>query len=235
MKLGLIFSLSFVIMAFSLTTYPEPAEKIAVEIEKDDLYTPIRTAHPKPPTPPPPVINTTSEPLLDDSPDFTTEPIPEPPIDDKIVVPTTEPIDFQPTTEPVVPPPPIIDVQEEDKDIEEIFMVVEEMPRFSGCEAESTREEKRKCATSAMLKFIYSKIKYPAVAREAGIEGMVVIRFIVEKDGAVSNAEIVREIGGGCGKEAQRVVELMPNWIPGKQLNRTVRVQYNLPVKFSLQ
>ena len=86
-----------------------------------------------------------------------------------------------------------------------------------------------------MLKYLYKHIKYPKIARENGIEGMVVIQFIVGKDGKISDAKIVREIGGGCGKAALDVVEEMPEWIPGKQRLRNVNVRFNLPVKFKLQ
>ena len=108
------------------------------------------------------------------------------------------------------------------------------MPTYKGCEAVQNKEERKICADQEMLKFIYKNIKYPALARENGIEGMVVIRFIVNKNGSLSDYEIVREIGGGCGEEALRVVKKMPDWNPGKQRGRPVRVQFNLPVKYSL-
>lgn len=108
------------------------------------------------------------------------------------------------------------------------------MPRFPGCEDLPTQEEKEQCAQANMLQFVYQNVKYPAIAVENGVEGTVVIRFIVEADGRVSNIELARDIGGGCGQEGMRVVNMMPNWIPGKQEGETVRVQYNLPIKFKL-
>lgn len=116
---------------------------------------------------------------------------------------------------------------------EPIYKIVEQMPRFPGCETEEVSEsEKTKCAQDKMFKFIYDNIHYPAQARIKGIGGRVVVRFVVEKDGSISNTEIVRDIGGGCGKAAINVLKKMPNWIPGKQRGKPVRVQYNLPVKF---
>ena len=144
-----------------------------------------------------------------------------------------EDIEIEPprTAEPPPPPPP---PQEE-----EIFKVVEEMPRFPGCENEATTEAKKACADKKMLEFIYKNIKYPAIARENGIEGNVVITFVVEKDGVIKDARVVRDIGGQCGQEALRVVNLMNEqnikWAPGKQRGRPVRVQFNLPVKFKLE
>lgn len=119
---------------------------------------------------------------------------------------------------------------------EEIFKVVEEMPRFPGCEdaANLSREARNNCATRKMLEFIYNNIRYPAQAREAGIEGTVVISFIVETDGSITEPKTARDIGGGCGDEALRVVNLMPRWIPGKQQGQPVRTQFNLPVRYKL-
>jgi protein TonB len=90
-----------------------------------------------------------------------------------------------------------------------------------------------------MLEFIYKNIKYPAIARENGVEGTVVVQFVVEKDGSIANAKVVRDIGAQCGQEAMRVVQMMNQkglkWTPGKQRGRPVKVQFNLPVKFRLE
>jgi protein TonB len=80
-----------------------------------------------------------------------------------------------------------------------------------------------------------SHIRYPSLAKDNGIEGTVVVRFIVEKDGSISQPAIIRDIGGGCGAEALRVVKSMPTWLPGKQQGRPVRVQFSLPVQFKLR
>lgn len=122
---------------------------------------------------------------------------------------------------------------------EEIFRIVEQMPRFVSEECEELAEyddltEVRTCAQKAMLQFIYKNIKYPAEARETGISGTVVVRYVVAKDGSIQEAEVTREIGGGCGDEALRVVEMMPDWLPGVQGGRAVSVYYNLPIKFGL-
>jgi TonB family protein len=103
-----------------------------------------------------------------------------------------------------------------------IFMVVEQMPEFPG-------EEK------AWYRFLEENIHYPDSARLAGIQGNVYVTFVVNKDGSVSDARVLRGIGGGCDEEALRVVKSMPNWIPGKQRGKPVCVQYNLPIKFSLE
>ena len=117
---------------------------------------------------------------------------------------------------------------------DKVFKVVEDNPRFPGCEEFKDIAERKKCADEKMLDFIYTALKYPEEAKENGVEGMVVIKFIVERDGHLSNAEVVRDVGAGLGDEALRVVRGMPAWIPGKRRNNPVRVQYNLPIKFSL-
>ena len=119
---------------------------------------------------------------------------------------------------------------------EEIYKVVEEMPRFKNddCEKMDNYSEQKKCAETAMLKFLYSNIKYPKAAREAGIQGRAIIRFTVQKDGTIADAKILRNPGGGTGEEAQRVVYAMPNFVPGKQKGKAVNVSYTLPISFKL-
>lgn len=102
-----------------------------------------------------------------------------------------------------------------------VFTVVEKMPEFPG-------------GMSALMKFIGDHITYPKQAKQAGIQGKVFIRFIVEKDGSVSNVKVLRGIGGGCDEEAMRVVKMLPKWKAGEQNGQKVRVSFNIPIKFSL-
>ena len=126
--------------------------------------------------------------------------------------------------------------QPEDK----IFKVVEEMPRFPGCEdMAGSIDERKACSDKKLLEYLYKNLKYPAIARENGVEGMAVIQFVVEKDGSVAGAKVVRDPGAGTGTSALKVVEAMNSmgakWTPGKQRGRPVKVQYTLPVKFKLE
>ena len=110
---------------------------------------------------------------------------------------------------------------------------IEVQPRFPGCENDSlTLSERKKCADEKLHHFIYTNLKWP---RDFCGEGMVVVRFIIEKDGTITKPEVVRDIGGGCGEEALRVVKMMPNWVPGEQDGKPVRMQFNLPVRFKLE
>lgn len=120
-----------------------------------------------------------------------------------------------------------------------VLRSADEMPRFPGCEdMEASVRDKKKCADKEMLEFVYGNYRYPAEARRLGVEGTVVISFIIEKNGIVSEPKIVRDIGGGCGEEALRVIRLMQEqlirWAPARQDGQTVRCMYNLPVKFKL-
>lgn len=117
-----------------------------------------------------------------------------------------------------------VEINNEEEEIEEqqIFMVVESMPEFPGGEA-------------ALTKYLFDNIEYPQMAKESGIQGRVFVTFVVERDGNVTDVRVLRGIGGGCDEEAIRVVKGMPNWTPGKQRGKPVRVQFNLPIKFTLQ
>ncbi len=121
-----------------------------------------------------------------------------------------------------------------------IYKVADEMPRFPGCEnPDSTVEARQRCAERRLLEFVNQNIDYPLEARQKGHEGTVVVGFIVETDGSLSNIAIVRNVEGGCGDEAVRVVNLMNiaglRWVPGKKGGKPVRVQFNLPVRFKLE
>ena len=104
----------------------------------------------------------------------------------------------------------------------EIFTVVEEQPGYPGGE-------------EARIGFLQQNIKYPEEAKELGIQGRVFVTFVVEVDGSITDVRVLRGIGGGCDEEAVRVVRAMPKWVPGKQRGVPVRVQFNLPIKFTLQ
>lgn len=121
-----------------------------------------------------------------------------------------------------------------------IYDVVEIPPRFPACERlDTTLAVKQKCAEQQLLAFLYQNINYPYEARRENIEGTIVLRFVVEKDGTISNSQVMRDIGGGCGEEALRIVNAMNGlgirWVPGQQKGDAVRARYVLPVRFKLQ
>ena len=117
-----------------------------------------------------------------------------------------------------------------------IFNVVEEMPLYGQCTKLFKEKDKQKeCSNSEMLNFIYKEIKYPKSAIEQKVEGVIVIRMIINENGEIENPEIVRDIGAGCGAEGLRVVKLMPKWNPGIMNGYKSSVYFNLPIKFRLK
>ena len=119
-----------------------------------------------------------------------------------------------------VPPPPPPKPKEEAT--EEIFVVVEEMPEFPG-------------GQSALMKYLSENIRYPVIAQENGIEGRVICPFVVERDGSITDVQVVRGVDPSLDKEAVRVIQSMPKWKPGKQRGKPVRVRFTLPIVFRLQ
>lgn len=115
---------------------------------------------------------------------------------------------------------------------EQVFSVVEELPRFPGCEELGSVKEKYDCSKEKVKEFLDAELRWPG---QDDIEGMAVVSFIVEKDGSLSDIKVVRDLGGGCAAECIRVVKLMPNWIPAKQDGQPVRVEYHLPIRFRLE
>jgi TonB family protein len=121
----------------------------------------------------------------------------------------------------------------EDND-KNIFQVVEVIPRFPGCDT-GTKEELKKCAETKLLQFIYSNIKYPPLARENGIQGTAYVRFVVDKDGSIINIKTIRGITAEIRDECERVIRMMPKWVPGQQGGKPVKVMFNIPIKFKLE
>lgn len=115
-----------------------------------------------------------------------------------------------------------IEAVEEEVVEEEIFTIVEDMPSFPGGEAK-------------LFEYLGKNIKYPQIAKEAGISGIVYVNFVVDTNGEITDVKVLRGIGGGCDEEAMRVVKNMPKWSPGKQRGKPVKVSYNLPIRFSLK
>ena len=115
-----------------------------------------------------------------------------------------------------------VEVEEEEVEEQQIFQVVEEMPEFPGGMAEC-------------MKWLSKNMKYPTISQENGVQGRVIVQFVVNRDGSIVDAVVARGVDPYLDKEALRVVGLMPKWKPGKQRGKEVRVKYTLPVMFRLQ
>ena len=121
-----------------------------------------------------------------------------------------------------------------------IYQTTEIPARFPGCEMlDTTIAFKAQCANANLLNFVYNNIRYPQEAIQNNVEGTVVVRFVVEPDSLISQAEVLRDIGNGCGEEVLRVVDLLnvagARWIPGKVKGKDVRSYFTLPVRFKLE
>ena len=115
-----------------------------------------------------------------------------------------------------------VEVEEEEVEEQQIFQVVEEMPEFPGGMAEC-------------MKWLSKNMKYPTISQENGVQGRVIVQFVVNRDGSIVDATVARGVDPYLDKEALRVVGQMPKWKPGKQRGKEVRVKYTLPVMFRLQ
>ena len=124
--------------------------------------------------------------------------------------------------------PLVIDPDKEDeylaerKDTINVYDVVEQMPQFPG-------------GFQKMNEFIEENMQYPKKCAEKGVYGRVVITFVVERSGKLSNIRVVKSVHRALDKEALRIVKLMPRWIPGRQNGVTVRVKYIIPIRFSVK
>ncbi len=204
-QIGVALALLAVFFAFDIKQYERPEFDLGT-LELDLIEEEdIPITRPEEPPPPPPPEATQELIIVDDDVE----------IEDEFI------IDAEADLDEAIPEYTPIIMEEEEAADDYIFTIVEEQPEFPG-------------GTEAMYKFLRDNMRYPTMAREAGIQGTVFVTFVVERDGAITNVEVIRGIGGGCDEEAIRVVRNMPKWNPGKQRNQPVRVQFNLPVRFML-
>ncbi len=211
LEIGLVVALAGVLLAFSWKKADKETSDFAqIEHAQEEEEIVIQTADNTPPPPPPPAevpeVTTVIE-IVDDN----KEDIQEVSFNAEVTD-DTKNIEITPVK------------IEDDVEVEEekVFTVVEQDPEFPG-------------GMEALLKYLAQNIKYPPLARDNGITGKVFVTFVVERDGSIANVKLLRDIGGGCGAEAIRVVKSMPKWNPGKQRGKAVRVQFNLPVNFTLK
>jgi len=207
LNLGLAFAVFVTLVAFEYKSGDDGALKDLGQVSdnfEDILDIPITE---QPPPPPPPPIE---QPIIQEIPD-------EVKIEDKIEV--NFDVDVKETTvikEIVIAEVPVI-VEK----VDQIFDVVETQPSPPG-------------GMSAWNKYLSDNLKYPTQARRMGVEGSVIVVFVVNTDGSIQDVEVLRGIGGGCDEEAVRVVSGAPKWEPGKQRGRAVRTRMRLPIRFKL-
>jgi protein TonB len=166
---------------------------------------------------------------------------------------------------PPPPPPPeqitvveeIVDLQEEliiesvevdqDDEVEDIdffgeetdevlqFAVVENKPVFPGCENEKTEEDRAACFQKMMGRHIQNNFKFPELSKQMGSSGVIVVNFIIEKDGSISGVRVLRGVDEALDEEAMRVIKKLPKFEPAKQRGRPVRMSFNMPINAKFQ
>ena len=204
LQIGLAISLLLILGAFEFRSYEKGLSSLGVfdlETEwEEEIENTFREEKPPPPPPPPPeeII------IVED----------EEEIENEIEIEDTESDED-------------LEIEEEEEATDEIFMIVEDMPRFQGCTDDA-------CTQQKIMTYIARNTKYPPIAKENNITGRVFISFVVDKTGSVTKVKILRGVDKYLDAEAVRVVKSMPKFKPGKQRGKPVNVQYNVPINFKL-
>ena len=210
--IGYVIVLAFMFVSFEWTKRDvkiDMSQAVADLVFEEEIEIPI-TEQPEMATPPPPpeapaIVETLTI------------------VDDDMDIESTEIASSEETGQAVeiayVPPT----VEEEDAEEQEIFEVVEQMPEFPNG------------GMAGLMQFLSKNIKYPTIAQENGTQGRVTVQFVVNADGSIVDAKVIRGVDPYLDKEALRVINSMPKWKPGMQRGKAVRVKYTVPVMFRLQ
>ena len=210
--IGYVIVLAFMFVSFEWTKRDvkiDMSQAVADLVFEEEIEIPI-TEQPEMATPPPPpeapaIVETLTI------------------VDDDMDIESTEIASSEETGQAVeiayVPPT----VEEEEVEEQEIFEVVEQMPEFPNG------------GMAGLMQFLSKNIKYPTIAQENGTQGRVTVQFVVNADGSIVDAKVIRGVDPYLDKEALRVINSMPKWKPGMQRGKAVRVKYTVPVMFRLQ
>ena len=209
LQIGFIISLLLVLAAFEYKSYDKTDSSLG-ELNLDDLEEEIipitkQEVKPPPPPPPPPEIIEVVENDVE--------------IEEEVEIEETETDEEE-----------AFEIPEEEDD-EEIFMVVEQAPEFP---CMKFGRKKELCGFSALTKYLQDNVEYPTMAKEYDITGKVFVQFVVEKNGKVTNVKLQRGVDKSLDEEALRVVKSFPDWNPGKQRGKAVRVYFTVPINFNL-
>jgi protein TonB len=205
LNIGLVVALLLVIAAFEWKFY-EDGELADLGQVSDDFEEMLDIPPTEQPPPPPPKVQ---QPEIVEVPD-------EEEIEEEIEVDLDVEITEEEVIEEVVFEEPV-----EEEVADEVFTIVEQQPEFPG-------------GMGAFYQYVQKKLKYPSQARRMGIEGKVFVQFVVDKAGNITEVTSVRGIGAGCDEEAEKVIKSSPQWKPGKQRGKAVKVRMILPITFKL-
>lgn len=204
LQIGIVLVLSLVLIASEWSTKDLPVNNSFREDAQFVEVEMIPITIPKETTPPPPPPKPTDILNIVDNKDE---------LINELVVTTTE----MNSTDGIE----LVELPVEIRDPEETFTIVEEMPEFPGGDA-------------ALMRYLAKSVRYPVIAEQNNIQGRVYIQFVINTNGEVTNAIVLRGVDPSLDKEAIRVVENMPSWKPGKQRNKPVRVSFTVPINFVL-
>jgi len=207
--IGLVMALSFIYIALEWTAREITIyEGVQTDLKTEEELDIIQTSQDETPPPPPPPAPEVIEVLN----------VVENTVETQTINIETE--DTKNKAVEIIAAPVAAPIHEEDEQV--IFQVVETMPQFPGGEQ------------APEFRF-NENIKYPVIAQENGIQGRVICQFVVNTDGSIVDIQVVRGVDPSLDKEAVRVIQSMPKWIPGKQRGKPVRVRFTLPINFKLQ
>jgi periplasmic protein TonB len=210
LQIGLVTVLALLLIAFEWTTREVTTGtlgELSDVVMEEEIIPITRPEEIQPPPPPPPPQVTEVLKIVEDDVEIDDDLF----IDDVEARPETR-IDFRQ-----------IEMEEEEIDDDKIFVIVEDPPDFQGKGQDGFRQ------------YIAENLRYPQIAAEKGIQGRVFVSFVVNADGTVTNAEVVRGVDPALDREALRVVMSSPRWTPGRQRGRAVRVAFTFPINFVLQ
>lgn len=231
---GFAISLGIVIWIFNWKFYEEPvAPPPVVEVDSDEIVIPITTREPPKTTVEVPKDLPSQIDIIEDHIE----------VDDELDMSATE-TDQQEmvvNTDKVRYVEGEVEIiQREEEDLSELedpipFAVVESVPVFPGCEDEVSNEDKKACFQAKLLQFVGENYVYTDAARNLKLHGRIILRFVIEKDGSVSNIEVLRGVDPWLDDEAVRVLGLIPNLIPAKQRGKPVRMSFVVPINLVLE
>lgn len=214
--LGFVAALALILSALAWTSYDIQVTR-ALDFEAElleDEEIPVNIIQPPPP-PPPPQQTTVIEIVEDDE-----------EIEEELEI---EDLELDEDTEIEI----IEEVYEEEEE-DEIFMIVENMPALGDCKR-LRGDERHQCTQLEIIKYVTKNTKYPPIAKDAGIQGTVFVYFVVGKDGKVADSKVLRPVDSRLDAEALRVINSLPDFEPGQQRGKPVKVQYTIPVKFIIR
>ena len=220
MQIGLILSLLIVWGALEYKSYDHSINSLGDEqvvLDDEEIIPITERQQQKPPPPPPPPAQEQIVVVKDDV-----------ELEEELQIESTETEEDEAIE--------IEDVAAEDEE-EEVFnfQVVESQPVYPGCEKEKTKQAKYMCFQKSIFKHVRKNFKYPEIAKEMGIQGRVIVQFVIGKDGKIKDAKVLRGVDKNLDKEALRIVSRIPGVTPAKQRGKSVPVSFMLPITFKLQ